>query len=343
MLTSMGIVTTRTGSVPTTLRTDWQAELARAIRDPLELCRRLELPESFVAAAVEAARSFPLLAPLPFVERMRVGDENDPLLLQVLPLGKELQTDPRYSVDPLGEAAATLSPGLLKKYAGRALIVTTGACAVHCRYCFRRHFPYHDGRLSDRLNAAVECIGEDETIEEVLLSGGDPLMLDDDLLATLVSRIGSIEHVKRLRIHTRLPVVIPSRVDHQLIRWLEATKLTTVIVVHANHARELDTPVADALRQLKETGAMLLNQAVLLRRVNDRVEDQESLCRRLANIGVIPYYLHQLDRVEGAVHFEADRDLGVAIIAELRRRLPGYATPRFVQEITGESHKRVLI
>jgi EF-P beta-lysylation protein EpmB len=335
----MEIVTPRTDSVPTT----WRSELSRAIRDPLELCRRLALPASCQAAAVAAARAFPLLAPLPFVGRMRVGDVNDPLLRQLLPTGKELGTDARFSLDPLGEAAATISPGLLKKYVGRALILTTGVCAVHCRYCFRRHYSHNEGRMADRWDAAIDHIAQDETIEEVLLSGGDPLMLDDDLLSNLAVRIESIPHVQRLRIHTRLPIMVPARVDHLLTDWLATTRLTTVIVVHANHANELDNEVADAIHRLRLSGATLLNQAVLLRGVNDRVEAQESLCRRLVNMGVIPYYLHQLDRVAGAAHFEADRELGMELVAELRRRLPGYATPRFVQEFGGEEHKRVLI
>jgi EF-P beta-lysylation protein EpmB len=274
---------------------------------------------------------------------MQPGDPNDPLLLQVLPLSKELDFVPGFVTDPVGDAEATRQPGLLHKYEGRVLLVTTGVCAIHCRYCFRRHFPYDETPPSERVwDAAVEAIRNDATISEIILSGGDPLTVTDPRLARLAEQFTAIPHLRRLRIHTRLPVMIPSRVNDELLSWLTGTRLTPVMVIHANHAQELDNEVGAALRRLKEAGVLLLNQAVLLRGVNDTVDAQAALNLRLIDLGVTPYYLHQLDRVRGAAHFEVSIERGREIIAELRRRLPGYAVPQYVQEQPGAAHKVVL-
>jgi EF-P beta-lysylation protein EpmB len=274
---------------------------------------------------------------------MTPGKLDDPLLRQVLPLGDELEAVPGFERDAVGDQQAVKSAGLLQKYEGRALLITTGACAVHCRYCFRRHYPYSTGpRSVDDWEPALDLLRADETIDEVLLSGGDPLTLVDDMLAELGERLAAIPHLKRLRIHTRLPIMIPERVNAELLSWLRGTRLTPIMVVHANHAQEIDEEVAASLSRLVDAGIPVLNQSVLLRGVNDSAAALVDLSRRLVDLRVMPYYLHQLDRVAGAAHFEARVERGLQIIAEMREQLPGYAVPRYVQEIAGEPHKRVL-
>jgi EF-P beta-lysylation protein EpmB len=274
---------------------------------------------------------------------MRPGDVNDPLLRQVLPLADELDDVPGFTADPVGDADALAQPGLLHKYDGRVLMVTTGACAVHCRYCFRRHFPYAQSpRTLADWQPAIDRIAFDASIREVILSGGDPLMLVDRVLAELVEELAEIPHLRRLRVHTRLPIVIPERVTDGLIDLLRRARLTPIVVVHANHVNELDESVAASLSRLVDAGIPLLNQAVLLRGVNDSVGAQAALCERLVDLRVIPYYLHQLDRVAGAAHFEVPVGEGQRLLRQLRERLPGYAVPRYVTEIAGSGSKTVL-
>lgn len=324
--------------------TSWQEAMKDAIRDPAELCRLLELPADFVEPAWAAAEKFSLFAPRGFVARMRPADPTDPLLRQVLPLGKELTEVPGFVADPVGDEAATVHSGLLQKYHGRVLLITTGTCAIHCRYCFRRHFPYEEApRSLTRWEPALETIAADDTIHEVILSGGDPLTLVDTTLAALVDRLESIPHLRRLRIHTRLPIVVPERVTDELVEMLAATRLAPVVVLHANHANELDEHVAASIAKLAESKAVLLNQAVLLAGVNDSLEGQVTLCERLIDFRVTPYYLHQLDRVAGAAHFEVPISTGRQIIDQLKARLPGYAVPRYVQEVAGAISKTELI
>lgn len=321
----------------------WRDELRLAVREPAQLIAALDLPCDLVEPARRAAAGFPLFAPWPYIERMQPGDPRDPLLAQVLPLSAELDSPQGFTSDPVGDGQATLGPGLLQKYASRALLVTTGACAVHCRYCFRRHFPYSAGPRSPQdWQPAIERIAADPTIDEVILSGGDPLTLVDEHLAELAERIAAVPHIRRLRIHTRLPIVIPQRVTSELIDWLRGTRLAPIMVVHANHASELDDATAAALSRLVDGGIPVLNQSVLLAGVNDSAETLIDLSRRLVNLRVIPYYLHQLDRVQGAAHFEVPVERGLVLIDELRRALPGYAVPRYVQEIAGAAHKCVL-
>ncbi|MCC6494008.1 MAG: EF-P beta-lysylation protein EpmB [Pirellulales bacterium] len=323
----------------------WQKELRGAIRDPLKLCQALNLPRELLRTATAAApgADFPLFVPASFLRRIEPANPRDPLLLQVWPAAAEADPAEGFTADPTADGTFALAPGLLKKYAGRALMILTGACAVHCRYCFRRHFPYEDTPPSETVwNDALAAIQLDSSIHEVILSGGDPLTVTDARLARLVGRIAAIPHVQRLRVHSRLPVMIPSRVTGDLLDWLAGTRLAPVMVIHANHAQELDAEVAAALQRLRTAGAMLLNQAVLLRGVNDSVEAQAALSLRLLDLGVRPYYLHQLDRVRGAAHFETPVSEGRAIMAELRRRLPGYAVPQYVQEQPGAPHKVVL-
>jgi EF-P beta-lysylation protein EpmB len=314
-----------------------------AVRDPVQLITALELPAELVEPARRAAQSFPIFAPWPFIRRMAKGNYEDPLLRQVLPLADERTQQPGFAADPVGDADSRLAAGLLQKYSGRALLVTTGACAVHCRYCFRRHYPYAESpRSPDDWQPAIDRIAADPTIEEVILSGGDPLTLVDGHLAELVRRIADIGHVRRLRVHTRLPIVIPQRVTDELLDWLRGTRLVPVMVVHANHPNEIDESTAAALSRLVEAGIPVLNQSVLLRGVNDHADALIDLSRRLVDLRVIPYYLHQLDHVAGAAHFEVPVSRGLELIAAMRRALPGYAVPRYVQEVAGEAHKRVL-
>jgi EF-P beta-lysylation protein EpmB len=310
------------------------------VRDPGELCQRLQLPAEFESAAIRASRDFPVFAPLSYIARMERGNPRDPLLRQVLPLDDELLAAQGFTSDPVGDLAARRAAGLLHKYHGRALMITTGVCAVHCRYCFRRQYPYEDSPgMPVRWAAAVEEIRQDSSLEEVILSGGDPLTIGDSPLANLAELLASIPHLRRLRIHTRLPIVIPERVTEELVRWLRATRLTPVMVVHANHPRELDGAVQPALGRLADAGIPLLNQAVLLRGVNDRADVLADLSQRLLDCRVLPYYLHQLDRVAGAAHFETPVEVGRQLIAELTTRLPGYAVPRYVREVPGAAAK----
>jgi EF-P beta-lysylation protein EpmB len=314
-----------------------------AIREPAQLLAALDLPPSWLNEADRAARDFPLFAPWEFVSRMERGNAYDPLLRQVLPLGDELAVQQGFTTDPVGDLAALESPGLLHKYRGRALLVATGSCAVHCRYCFRRHFPYWQSpRSLAEWADSLQAIEADSTIDEVLLSGGDPLTIVDRQLAALVERLAAIRHVQRLRIHTRLPIVIPQRVTDELLAWLKGTRLTPIVVVHANHPQEIDDAVAASLARLVDAGTAVLNQSVLLRGVNDSAEALIELSRRLVNLRVMPYYLHQLDRVQGAAHFEVPVSRGRELIEQMRTALPGYAVPRYVQEIPGKGSKQVL-
>jgi EF-P beta-lysylation protein EpmB len=317
----------------------WQQELAEAIRDPAELCSVLGI-DADIAAARAAGRLFPLLVPRSFVSRMRHGDPHDPLLRQVLPEAAETAVTAGWTADPLDEAKALSGPGLVRKYAGRALLLVTGGCAVHCRYCFRREFPYAASGATRRgVEAGLDAIADDDTLTEVILSGGDPLLADDSFLAALVARLDRIPHLRRLRIHTRLPVVLPARVTGRLVETLAASRLARVVVIHANHPAELDDDVAAAIRGLAAAPAVILNQAVLLAGVNDSATTLAALSERLVELGVIPYYLHLLDRVTGAAHFDVPQERAEALHRRLRDSLPGYAVPRLVREVPGEPAK----
>ena len=322
---------------------EWQRLWREAITEPSELLRLLGL-ESLAANLSEPARaSFALRVPRGYAARMRAGDPADPLLRQVLPVTDEDRIVEGFGIDAVGDLAARESHGLLHKYAGRALLITTGSCAIHCRYCFRRHFPYADETASSgRFAEALQWLDAHRGIDEVILSGGDPLSLSDQRLAELASELAARPWIRRLRIHTRLPIVLPQRVDAALLAWISALPMRCVMVVHANHAQELDEPVARACADLARAGCTLLNQAVLLRGVNDSVDIQQALCERLFDCGVLPYYLHQLDRVSGTAHFEVDDAFATVIIKELRARLPGYLVPQLVREIAGQTSKTPL-
>jgi EF-P beta-lysylation protein EpmB len=318
----------------------WQSLWRDSIRDPEELLELLGLQGFSGLIPAQAQGQFALRVPRGFAAKMRVGDINDPLLRQVLPLHEELLQVPGFSLDAVGDLAARQLPGVLHKYHGRALLVTTGACAINCRYCFRRHFPYaEENAASNQWQQAIDYLANDHSISELLLSGGDPLSLSTAKLQTLVSQLKPLPHIKRLRFHTRLPIVLPERIDAEFITWLGSLPYQLVFVVHANHANELDEPVASALRALGRAGATVLNQSVLLRGVNDCSEELAALSERLFDAGVLPYYLHQLDKVQGAAHFEVPIDRAKAIMAELMARLPGYLVPKLVQEVAGQPNK----
>ena len=283
--------------------------------------------------------SFPLRVPQSFVERMVPGDPNDPLLRQVLPVRQERFEVDGFRADPLEESEALAAPGLLHKYHGRVLMITTGACGVHCRYCFRRHFPYEQQAGRSRWEPALAYVASDPTIEEVILSGGDPLAMTDARLRDLVLAIAEIPHVRRLRVHARMPIVLPSRVGDALLEWLTETRLESVVVVHANHPQEIGQEVQKALRQIVRAGVTVLNQAVLLRGINDDAGTLASLSKRLFAAGVLPYYLSLLDKVAGAAHFEVSVEDARRLHWELIGRLPGYLIPRFVREIPSAASK----
>ena len=311
--------------------------MKRAIRSQSELRRRLGIPEDPLA---DAAERFPTFVPLELASRIKPGDCSDPILRQVLATADELTEQPGYLSDPVGDLDADAGGGVLHKYAGRALIVTHGACAVHCRYCFRREFPYaENGSRKQSWAPALRYLRSDESIDEVLLSGGDPLTLTDRVLAELIEQIESIEHIRRLRLHTRLPIAIPQRITSELVDRLARSRLAVWLVIHANHAQEIDATVADSLRRLRRSGISVLNQSVLLAGVNDDAATLTELSIALVNLGVQPYYLHQLDRVRGAGHFWVEIERGKQIVDEMRQRLPGYAVPKYVIEHAGEKCK----
>lgn len=327
----------------TKTRDSWHRSLAEAVRDADSLIAALELSGEWLEPARRAAELFPLLVPRSFLARMERGNPRDPLLLQVLPLEAELDEVPGYGADALEESGAHVAPGLLQKYAGRALMIATGACAVHCRYCFRRHYPYgEEPRRLDDWEPAFDAIAEDSSLREILLSGGDPLMLTDERLGQIWNRLEAIDHLTRIRLHTRLPIVLPDRVTETFLNRLQKSRLTPIVVVHANHPQEVAADCALALQKLVGAGVMVLNQSVLLRGINDSAETLAELSERLVDLGVKPYYLHQTDRVQGTAHFSVPDETAQELIAELRRRLPGYAVPQLVREIPGERHKTPL-
>jgi EF-P beta-lysylation protein EpmB len=318
----------------------WQRQLRDIITSRDELLAAVGLSAALVGSAGGADEDFPIKVPHSFVRRMRHGDPRDPLLLQVLSTREEMLVTPGYTCDPVGEGGAIPRRGIVHKYHGRVLLIVSGGCAVHCRYCFRRHFPYGDNQNSrEQWREALDYIRDDDTVEEVILSGGDPLVATDEQLRQLVWQIAAIGHVRRLRIHSRLPVVIPERVDDSLLEAITHAALQTVMVIHCNHANEIDASVAGALGRLRHHGITTLNQAVLLAGINDDLDTQLALCQRLFAAGALPYYLHLLDKVQGAAHFDAPENKARTLLAGLTARLPGYMVPRLVREIPGADSK----
>ena len=322
---------------------DWRTSWRDAIRDPRELLALLGLEGQSAQVSDAAAAQFPLRVPRGFAARMRHGDPDDPLLRQVLPRVDEDRVVPGFDLDAVGDGAARAATGVIHKYDGRALLVATGSCAVHCRYCFRRHFDYAaDTAASNRWADAIAWLRADPGIREVLLSGGDPLSLSTAKLAEFTDAIRDLPGLRRLRLHTRLPVVLPERVDAGLVDWIAGVPWPVTVVIHANHANEVDHEVLAALGRLRSAGAMLLNQAVLLRGVNDHADTLADLSERLFEGGVLPYYLHQLDRVAGTAHYEVDDARARHLHSELQSRLPGYLVPRLVREVAGAPGKTPL-
>jgi len=319
----------------------WQQRWREAIRDPRELLRQLGLDPAELGVSDEAAGQFAVRVPQGFAARMRHGDRHDPLLRQVLPITDELKVVPGFSLDAVGDGAAKKATGVIQKYRGRALLVTTGSCAINCRYCFRRHFDYGtENAAREGWRDAVEAIAQDPDIDEVILSGGDPLSLATHKLVELTQALKQIPHLRRLRIHSRLPVVLPERVDDELVQWIASLPWPVAFVIHANHANEFDASVDAAMARLRAAGATLLNQAVLLRGVNDSIEALQGLSERSFAAGVLPYYLYQVDRVEGVAHFEVADDTAKDLHAQLTACMSGYLVPKLVREISGDSSKR---
>ncbi|EII5851338.1 EF-P beta-lysylation protein EpmB [Acinetobacter baumannii] len=323
---------------------NWQSQLSDLITDPLELLNLLELStDQLLSGAILASEKFKLRVPRAFVGKMNAKDPLDPLLLQVLPHHLELEEHPEFVTDPLGEEAANQLPGVLHKYKSRFLLTLTGACAVHCRYCFRRHFPYQENlpKNEDWLNIK-NYIESNPDINEVILSGGDPLTLSNRKLALWLERLLSLKQVKILRIHSRVPIVIPNRIDEELISLLKNSRLRIILVVHSNHASELDDFTCSKLLQLSEHHITVLNQAVLLKGVNDSAQTLTDLSYRLFEARVMPYYLHVLDKVKGAQHFDLIPSEIDAIYQDVLASLPGYLVPKLVREIAGEKNKTPL-
>jgi EF-P beta-lysylation protein EpmB len=318
----------------------WRTQFQESIRDVPTLLQRLQLDANIQLATTSIQESFPLLVTASFLARMKPGDPHDPLLRQVLPIAVENELTPGDALDAVGDLNSREHPGLLHKYQGRVLLILSPVCAIHCRYCFRRHYPYaQDPHTLEDWNKTFEAIAQDPSIHEVILSGGDPLMLSDRRLTEIFNRLEQIPHLTRIRIHSRLPIVLPDRVQRPLIEIMTNTRLQTWMVVHANHPHEIAGDCTEALRRLVTSGIPTLNQAVLLRGINDQVDVLEALCEKLINLGVQPYYLHQRDKVQGTGHFEVAMETGLKLIEELRLRLPGFAVPQYMQEIKGMGSK----
>ncbi|MBT3566619.1 MAG: EF-P beta-lysylation protein EpmB [Porticoccus sp.] len=326
----------------------WQEQLAESIRDPKKLLEWLEFDQkiidSLLGGATEASNDFSLRAPKAYLKRITKGDPNDPLLKQILPSKEEMYAIPGYTTDPLEETEANLVPGLIHKYPGRVLLVVSTNCAINCRYCFRRSFPYQENKPGrGEWEQALAYIRNNTSITEVIFSGGDPLAASDKQLRWLTNEISKIPHIQRLRVHTRLPIVIPDRITDDCIEWLTSSRLLTSLVIHSNHPKELDVSVAAALNRLSQAGVILLNQTVLLAGINDSIEVLQELSERLFQMKVLPYYLHQLDKVKGAAHFEVNDATAKALILKLTSRLPGYLVPKLVREIPGMPSKVPLL
>lgn len=322
----------------------WQTELADSFTDPLELLRFLDIDSKLFPFIKEASSGFPLRVPRHYASLMNRQDCHDPLLRQVLPLEAELLDVPGFVSDPVGDMSAVSVRGVLHKYHGRVLMIMTGACAVNCRYCFRREFPYGDHFLSRQSQAdALAYIAKDSSIHEVILSGGDPLLLSDNRLMEIRSALEAIPHVRRLRFHSRIPVVLPSRVTPGLVSSLSSEKLNVVLVIHSNHPAELDSCAGSGLRALVQRNITVLNQSVLLQGVNDNLNTLIELSETLFSLQVLPYYLHLLDKARGTAHFEVPLVEALTLYDGLRNNLPGYLVPRLVREVEGEGSKRLIL
>ena len=330
-------------TLKTPFREDWLYQLGDVITDPDELLTLLALNDNAeLQKGREARRLFPLRVPRAFLARMKPGDPQDPLLLQVLTAREEFIAAPGFTTDPLDEQRSVV-PGLLHKYSNRALLLVKGGCAVNCRYCFRRHFPYQDNQ-GNKANwvQALDYIRTCPELDEIIFSGGDPLMAKDHELDWLIGELEGIAHIKRLRIHTRLPVVIPARITDAFCQRLEQSRLQVLMVTHINHANEIDDALRASMAKLKKHGVTLLNQSVLLRDVNDSAEVLAALSNALFDAGILPYYIHVLDKVQGAAHFMVSDDEARVIMKGLMSQVSGYMVPKLTREIGGEPSKTIL-
>ncbi|WP_415225013.1 EF-P beta-lysylation protein EpmB [Psychromonas sp.] len=320
----------------------WQKELANAAKNPLQLLKLLDIsPESLPLSSL-ARKQFPMLVPLPFVKKMKKGDINDPLLKQVLPISDEEVESSGYSLDPLQEHNSAL-PGLLHKYKSRVLLILKSGCAVNCRYCFRRHFPYQDNNINKKqLQEIITYLQEHPEVNEVILSGGDPLMSKDDFLQYIINQLELLPQLTRLRIHSRLPVVIPARITEQLCAMLKQSRFKVVFVLHINHANEIDNPFTEAMSKLHQAGIQLLNQSVLLKGVNDNSQALIELSEALFSADILPYYLFLLDKVQGAQHFDIEEKTAQLLVKEMSEALPGYLLPKLSREIAGQKRKTII-
>ena len=318
---------------------DWTEYLATAVSDPIQLLTLLNLPLEPYQQHLAARRLFAMRVPMPFINKMEKGNANDPLFLQVMTDAAEFLQTPGFVKDPLQEQDNAI-PNLLHKYHNRVLLMVKGGCAVNCRYCFRRHFPYEDNP-GNKANwrKALDYIAQHSEIEEVIFSGGDPLMAKDRELAWLLEQLNQIPHLKTVRIHSRLPVVIPQRITPELCRSLADSPLNKVLVLHINHANEIDELLSKQLQPLKQAGVTLLNQSVLLKGINDDAHILKALNDKLFATGILPYYLHLLDKVEGASHFWIDDERALAIYRQLITLSSGYLVPKLAREIAGEKSK----
>ena len=331
-------------SQPINIYSDWKAELSHCISSIDQLLQLLGLNSKDLNASQLATQEFPIKVPQHYAQLMEYGNPEDPLLKQVLPIDAELKHDPSFNTDPVNESEYNPVPGIVHKYHNRVLMIISPNCAVNCRYCFRRHFPYNENRQSkQQWLKALDYLRTKPQINEVIYSGGDPLAANDNFLGWLTQQIESIKHIKRLRIHTRLPVVIPSRVDSQLLDWLGNTRLKPTMVLHINHANEIDSKLCQAIDQLKSAGINMLNQSVLLKGVNDSSEQLIALSEKLFDAGVMPYYLHMLDPVQGASHFDIPVDRAIEIFNQMQAELPGFLLPKLVQERAGETSKSLIL
>jgi len=322
---------------------NWQQQLADAFDNIEDLCRYLDLSPDDLPISVAATENFPLRVPLSFAACIEKGNPRDPLLRQVLPVNEELAVYPGFNTDPVGDLAAATQTGVLHKYQGRVLFINTGSCAINCRYCFRRNFPYSELQLSkQKEQAAILSIQEDASITEVILSGGDPLLLSDARLTRLMGQLAEIKHLKRIRIHTRLPIVLPARITDEFIDTLKLSPKQIILILHCNHANELNERVIVACNTLKNSGITLFNQSVLLKGVNDDADILCDLSEQLFSHGVIPYYLHLLDKATGTGHFEVSKERALELIQQVQATLPGYLVPKLVTEQTGAASKQYI-
>jgi L-lysine 2,3-aminomutase len=322
---------------------NWKTDLRNSYTRVQDLLQALKLKTCEVDTYFPTKNDFPFRVTKAFAGRMKQKDPQDPLLLQVLPTNAEFVHNLNFNNDPVGEIPLEKNSSLLHKYHGRALLITTGSCAINCRYCFRRVFPYQSLIDTNSFSNAIKTITEDTSLKEIILSGGDPLILDDNKLCEILERFNLIAHIERVRIHSRLPIVLPNRITPQFIKLMQNNRFQTCLVVHVNHPNELDTTTVGALRGYKNNGLMLLNQSVLLKNINNNIETLSELSDLLFSAGVLPYYVHLLDRVTGTAHFEVTEDESLQLEAQLRNRLPGYLVPKFVREISGDESKTPIM